>query len=160
MKPLGVCFHLGIDLTFAIPENARAKIAERTFAALSRVIDDRPEFRGAHAGHAPGAAPGRDVVPVPFSVMEAVVRREIDRHNREAGRKGQGAAGRSYEQIFQAGLATRIIRKPTKAQLYYASLIYTPASVDRWGRVQIDTWTYGGRKPSRTCWRGTERGRS
>ncbi|RNI15631.1 transposase domain-containing protein [Paracoccus pantotrophus] len=144
VKPLGVCFHLGIDLTFAIPKNARAKIAERTFAALSRVIDDRPEFKGAHAGHAPGAAPGRDVVPVPFSVMEAVVRREIDRHNREAGRKGQGAAGRSYEQVFQAGLAARIIRKPTKAQLYYASLIYTPASVDRWGRVQIDTWTYGG----------------
>lgn len=23
-------------------------------------------------------------------------------------------------------------------------MIYTPASVDRWGRVQINTWTYGG----------------
>lgn len=144
VKPLGVCFHLGIDLTFAIPKNARAKIAERTFATLSRVIDDRPEFKGAHAGHAPGAAPGRDVAPVPFSVMEDIVRREIDRYNREAGRKGQGAAGRSYEQMFQAGLADRIFRKPTVTQLYYAGLIYTPASVDRWGRVQIDTWTYGG----------------
>lgn len=89
VKPLGVCYHLGIDLTFAIPKNARAKIAERTFATLSRVIDDRPELKGAHAGH----VPGHDVVPVPFSVMENVVHREIDRHNREAGRKGQGAGG-------------------------------------------------------------------
>lgn len=144
VKPLGVCFHLGIDLKFAIPKNARAKIAERTFATLSRVIDDRPEFKGAHAGHAPGAAPGRNVVPVPLATMEEVVRREIDRHNREAGRKGQGAAGRSYEQIFNAGLSERIVRKPTAKQLYLASLIYTPASVDRFGRVQIDTWTYGG----------------
>lgn len=160
VKPLGVCYHLGIDLTFAIPKNARAKIAERTFAALSRVIDDRPEFKGAHAGHAPGAAPGRDVVPVPLAVMEAVVRREIDRHNREPGRKSQGAAGRSYEQIFHAGLAQRIVRKPTKAQLYYASLIYTPASVDRWGRVQIDAWTYGGPETQRTCGAISRRGRS
>lgn len=143
VKPLGVCFHLGIDVKFAIPKNARAKIAERTFATLSRVLDDRPEFKGAHAGHAPGAAPGRDVVPVPVATMEEVVRREIDRHNREAGRNGQGAAGRSYEQVFNAGLSECIIRRPTEKQLYLASLIYTPASVDRFGRVQIDTWTYG-----------------
>lgn len=156
VKPLGVCYHLGIDLTFAIPKNARAKIAERTFATLSRVIDDRPEFRGAHAGHAPGAAPGRNVVPVPFSVMEDVVQREIDRHNRELGRKGQGAAGRSYEQVFQTGLADRIFRKPTATQLYCAGLIYTPASVDRWGRVQVDSWTYGGPETQQTmlAWHG------
>lgn len=83
-------------------------------------------------------------MPVSSAVMEEVVRREINRHNREAGRKGQGAAGRSYEQVFQAGLADRAIRKPTAKQLYYAGLIYAPASVDRWGRVQIDTWSYGG----------------
>lgn len=46
VKPLGVCFYLGIDLTFALPKNRQAKIAERTFATLSRVIDDRPEFKG------------------------------------------------------------------------------------------------------------------
>lgn len=57
VKPLGICYHLGIDLHFALPGNGQAKIAERAFATLSRVIDDRPEFKGAHAGHAPGAAP-------------------------------------------------------------------------------------------------------
>ncbi len=144
VKPLGVCYHLGIEPIFAIPKNARAKIAERTFATLSRDLVDRPEFEAAHAGHAPGATPTKDVVPVPLAIAEAVIRRQIERHNRELGRKGQGAAGRSYEQIFRDGLAERIMRKPTVTQLYMASLIYTPASVDRFGRVQIDNWTYGG----------------
>ncbi len=143
VKPLGVCYHLGIETKFAIPKNAKAKIAERTFATLSRVIDDRPEFRGAHAGHVPGATPGKSVQPVALAVALAVIEREITRHNREEGRKGQGARGRSYEQMFRAGLTDRVLRKPTAQQLYYAGLIYTPASVDRWGRVQIATWTYG-----------------
>lgn len=143
VKPLGVCCYLGIDTKFAIPKNAKAKIAERTFATLSRVIDDRPEFRGAHAGHAPGATPGKAVQPVALAVALAVIEREITRHNREDGRKGQGARGRSYEQMFRAGLADRALRKPTAQQLYYAGLVYTPASVDRWGRVQVATWTYG-----------------
>lgn len=144
VKPLGVCFHLGIELTFAIPKNARAKIAERTFATLSRALDDRPEFAGAHSGHAPGASPDKDVVPVPLALAEKVIAREIARHNHETGRKAQGARGRSYAQMFREGLSTRIVRKPTAAQAYLASLVYTPASVDRWGRVHIDNWTYGG----------------
>lgn len=143
VKPLGVCYHLGIDLKFAIPKNAQAKIAERTFAALSRVVDDRPEFKEAHAGHAPGASPDADVVPVSFELAEQVVRREVDRHSFEEERNGQGARGRSYAQMFRAGVAQRISRIPTVQQLYYAGLIYTPASVDRWGRVQVSTWTYG-----------------
>lgn len=143
VKPLGVCYHLGIETKFAIPKNAKAKIAERTFATLSRVIDDRPEFRGAHAGHAPGATPDKAVQPVALVVALAVIGREIARHNREEGRKGQGARGRSYEQMFRAGLSDRVLRKPTALQLYYAGLVYTPASVDRWGRVRVATWTYG-----------------
>lgn len=143
VRPLGVCYHLGIEVKFALPKNAQAKIAERTFATLSRVIDDRPEFRGAHAGHAPGASAGKSVKPVSVEVALAVLEREIARHNREEGRKGQGAQGRSYEQVFRAGLANRLLIRPTEQQLYYAGLDYKPASVDRWGRIQVKTWTYG-----------------
>jgi len=64
VKPLGICHHLGIAIHFALPGNGQAKPAERCFASLSRVIDDRPEFKGAHAGHKPGAAPDARVVPV------------------------------------------------------------------------------------------------
>ena len=143
VKPLGICYHLGIDLHFALPGNGQAKIAERAFATLSRVIDDRPEFKGAHAGHAPGAAPDSRVVPVPMQQVEAVLRREVDRHNSEAGRRSHGARGRSYDAVCEAGLATRTKRVMTKWQGYLAGLIYTPVAVDRWGRVTVDGWTYG-----------------
>lgn len=140
IQPPGICKHLNIKLSFALPGNAQAKIAERTFAALSRVIDDRPEFKGAHAGHAPGAAPAANVVPVALELVEQVVRREIDRHNREAGRRSQGARGRSYQQVFEQGLETRIQRRATKRQLWLAGLIYSAVAVDRVGQMRIDGW--------------------
>jgi putative transposase len=144
VKPLGICHHLGIRMHFALPANGQAKFAERAFATLSRVIDDRPEFRGAHAGHAPGAAPGAGIVPVPVETARRVIEREIARHNSETGRRGQGMRGRSYGQVLDAGLAVRIRRQPTTWQLHVASLIYTDVAVDRHGRVQVDGWTYGG----------------
>lgn len=71
-KPLGIRHHLGIELRLALPADGQAKIAERTFATLSRAIDDAPEFAGADAGHAPGAAPDASVVPVPVDMARRV----------------------------------------------------------------------------------------
>lgn len=144
LKPFGICKIMGIDLHFALPKNAQAKIAERTFASLSRVADDRPEFKGAHAGHAPGASASRDVVPVPIDRALAVYGREIARHNSEAGRRAQGARGRSYAAVFEAGLAERTMRRPTARQLYLAGLVWKPVAVDRNGQVTVDGWVYGG----------------
>ncbi|MBF9050528.1 DDE-type integrase/transposase/recombinase [Roseobacter sp. HKCCD9010] len=143
VQPPGICKIMGINLTFALPKNAQAKIMERVFASLSRVVDDRPEFRGCHAGHAPGASPSADVVPIPVEDARKVIEREIARFNREPGRRGQGANGRSYEQVFQDGLDARIKRKPTAKQIYLAGLIYSPVSVDRFGQVRKYGWTYG-----------------
>lgn len=143
VKPLGICHHLGIAIHFALPGNGQAKTAERTFASLSRVLDDRPEFKGAHAGHKPGAAPDSSVVPVAVETALAVCEREVARHNAEAGRRGQGMKGRSYQAAFEAGLARRIKRTATARQLYLSGLIYTPVTVTRWGQVVIDGWTYG-----------------
>lgn len=144
VRPVGVCYHLGIDMRFALPGNAQAKIAERTFATLSRVIDDRPEFAQAHAGHAPGATPAAHIKPVPLAHAEDIIAREIARHNHEAGRTSQGAGGRSYADVFQDGLAARVQRIATTRQLYLASLVYVPRSVDRKGQIKADNWYYGG----------------
>ncbi|MEE4206238.1 MAG: transposase domain-containing protein [Erythrobacter sp.] len=135
VQPPGICHHLGIELKFALPKNAQAKLAERKFADFSRSIDDRPEFRGAHAGHAPGAAPNRAVTPVPVARLEAVLRREIERNNRERGRRGQGMNGRSYDEVFEATVAGRIKRTMTERQHYLAGLVYEPRSIDRHGRI-------------------------
>lgn len=88
VKPLGICHHLGIAIHFAMPCNGQAKTAERTFASLSRVLDDRPEFKGAHAGHKPGTAPDSLVVPIHFETALTVCTREVARHNAEPGRRG------------------------------------------------------------------------
>ena len=144
VKPLGICHHLGIKLHFALPGNGQAKVAERTFATISRTIDDRPEFKGAHAGHKPGASPDSNVVPIDVEQARAILVREVARHNAEQGRRGQGMKGRSYQAAFEAGMVNRIRRTPTARQLYLSGLIYTPVKVNRWGQVQIDTWTYGG----------------
>jgi len=144
VKPLGTCHHLGIAIHFAWPGNGQSKAAERSFGTLSRVIDDRPELKGAHAGHKPGAAPSANVVPVDLAAAKALLTREVARHNAEPGRRGQGMEGRSYQQAFVDGLAHRVRRQPTARQLYLSGLIYTPVAVDRFGQVRIANWTYGG----------------
>ena len=143
-EPPGACRHLGIELTFALPGRGQSKAAERTFATLSRAIDDRPEFKGAHAGHAPGASPGPGVRSVPVAEALRIIEREVGRHNREPGRRSQGARGRSYEAVFKAGLKGRATRRATAAQLRLAGLVYKPAAVDRHGQVTVGGWTYGG----------------
>lgn len=144
VRPIGICKILDIKIKFALPGNAQAKIAERIFASISRTIDDRPEFAGAHAGHNPGASPTASVVPVPIETVRHVVEREVIRHNSQTGRRSDGANGRSYDAVFDAGIANRTTRKMTARQLYLASLDYRPVAVDRVGQMKIDGWVYGG----------------
>lgn len=113
-----------------MPVNGQAETAERTFASLSRVLDDRPEFKGAHAGHKPGAAPDSSVVPASIETAQAVCAREVARHNSEPGRRGQGMRGRSCQ--AEAGLAKRVRRTPAQRQLCLSGRVYTLVKVNRW----------------------------
>lgn len=81
---------------------------------------------------------------MPLDVAQEVIRREVARHNAQGGRRGQGMNGRSYQAAFEAGLSERVRRTATARQLWLASLVYTPVTPDRWGRVTVDGWTYGG----------------
>ena len=162
IQPPGICQIMGIKLHFALPSGpdhvgGKAKMAERVFATLSRSLDDRPEFKGAHAGHKPGASPTKGVTAIPRDDAVQIITREVRRYNAQTGRKAQGANGRSYEQVFRDGLGERIVRKPTARQLYLAGLIYKPVAVDRFGRVQVHGWTYGGASTQEALlpWHGT-----
>lgn len=140
---------MGIELRFALPGNAQAKIAERVYATLSRSVDDGPEFKGAHAGHQPGASPSQKVTPVPVELAKAILTREIGRYNRETGRKNQGAKGRSYDRVLRDGLVQRDqlgrpVRRPSARQLYLAGLVWKPVTVDRNTQITLNGWAYGG----------------
>ncbi|WP_340214011.1 transposase domain-containing protein [Dinoroseobacter shibae] len=149
VQPMGICEVLGIDVQFALPGNAQAKIAERLYAIMSRSDDDGPDFKGAHTGHKPGARPNSETNPIPVDECKALLARGVRRLNREEGRRNQGAQGRSYDQVLRDGLTKRAelgrpVRYPTKDQLYRAGLIWTPATVDRNTQIKVDHWTYGG----------------
>jgi putative transposase len=144
VQPLGVCYHLGIKLDFHKPDNAKAKLAERTFSSISRVIDDRPEMKGIHAGHGVAGKPDQDGKPLTLDKANRLIAREIARYNAEPGRRSQGANGRSYDQHFADDLAKQIRRVMTERQGYLAGLIYSPAAVDRVGQITAEGTIYGG----------------
>ncbi|WP_203228123.1 hypothetical protein, partial [Roseovarius dicentrarchi] len=73
-------------------------------------------------------------MPIDIDTARRIIGREIARYNAEPGRRSQGARGRSYDDIFAAGLSHRVVAKPTARQAYLAGLIYTPVAVDREGR--------------------------
>jgi len=83
------------------------------------------------------------VTPIALDEVRRIFAREVNRHNAETGRRGQRMRGRSYREVFEAGVKLRTRRVATARQLYLAGLIDTPVAVDRRGRVSVDGWTYG-----------------
>lgn len=73
---LEACKILGIRTQFATTGKAKAKIAGRTFAPLSCMVYDRPRFASAHEGHAPGASPAVDRIPVSIEQLRAIHKHE------------------------------------------------------------------------------------
>lgn len=142
-EPPGVCHLLGINVRFAKPENGRTKIVERSFRDTSRRIDQAPELAGAHAGSRIDRKPDGQIKPAPLSLLEEVFGRELAYHNSRK-RRGGFAKGRSFEDVYLDSMTGQARRLATERQLYLASLIYKPASVDRNGRVKVEGWTYGG----------------
>ncbi|MFN3721889.1 MAG: transposase domain-containing protein [Paracoccaceae bacterium] len=141
-EPPGVCDQLRIHVRFAKPANGQAKIAERSFAETAKRIDEAPEFKGAHSGSRIDRKPEGKREPVEFATLQAVHDREIAYHNARK-RRGGLAKGRSFAQLYHDGMAGQIKRVATERQLYLATLLYKPASVDRNGRVKVEGWTYG-----------------
>jgi putative transposase len=141
-EPPGVCKQLDIDVLFARPENGQTKKVERSFAETAKRIDEAPEFMGAHAGSRIERKPQGTCKPVTFETVQEVRAREFAYHNARK-RRGGFAKGRSFVQLYQDGMAGQIVRVATERQLYLATLLYKPASVDRHGRVKVEGWTYG-----------------
>lgn len=141
-EPPGACKVLGINIRFAKPENGRTKLVERSFRETSRRIDQAPEFAGAHAGSRIDRKPAGKIVPLALEAIEEVSAREVAYHNARK-RRGGFAKGRSFEAVYLDSMAGQIKRVASERELYEASLIYKPVSVNHEGRFTVNGWTYG-----------------
>ena len=141
-EPPGLCHHLGIEVRFTKPANGQTKLLERSFRETGKRNDAAPEFKGAHNGSSPGRKPDAKIRPVPIVTVRAVHARELAHHN-DRKRQAGFAKGRSFNQVFDEGRIGQIHRIASERQLYLASLIYKPVSVDRNGRFKVSGWTYG-----------------
>lgn len=131
--PVGVLTALGCDVRFTRPYSGRSKPIERAFRDLCDHGAKHPEFQGAYTGNSPVAKP-EDYASraVPLDVFKAVVGDVIRRHNAKVGRRSRVCRGvLSFDQAYEASLATALIRKATDAQLRMCLLAHEAVTADK-----------------------------
>lgn len=143
-EPAGLLKTLGVKAVFATPYWGQAKPIERAFRNFAHDVAKRAEFEGAYTGHNPVAKPENyGSRAIPFAEFEAIVRREIAHYNAQLGRTGQGMNGRSFDQVFEAGLERRPMRKLVEPQLRLCMLASKKVSMDQAsGAVTIEGHRY------------------
>ena len=126
--PLGIFILLGIEVTAALPYNARAKPIESFWRTLAEM--DR-RFDGAYVGNRPGARPEdcdpRNAVPIErylATIKEALAIYHAQEH------RGDAMDGRSPSAIYEELLAKTPVRSPTREQLRLAMLAAEQVKLD------------------------------
>ena len=131
--PVGVLTAAGCDVRFTRPYSGRSKPIERAFRDLCENGAKHPEFQGAYTGNTPMAKP-EDYASraVPLDVFTAVINDVIRRHNARVGRRTRVCRGvLSFDQAYQASIATAVITRPTEAQLRMCLLAHESVTADR-----------------------------
>ncbi len=116
-EPAGVLKTLGVEVHFTTPYSGQSKPIERAFRDLCEQVSKHPAFHGAWTGNSPENKPenyGSRAVPI--EKFLEVLDRQIDDHNRTAGRRAANCRGRSFAQTFAESYATAPIRKATPSQ--------------------------------------------
>ncbi|MFD3263359.1 transposase domain-containing protein [Phenylobacterium ferrooxidans] len=143
-EPAGLLKTLGIKALFATPYWGQAKPIERAFRNFAHDIAKGPEFVGAYTGHNTTSKPENyGSRAVPYAEFAHVVARELAFYNDQAGRRGAGMNGRSFNQVFEAGMAGRAPRMLTPEQLRLCMLASKPVSMDpKSGAVTVEGHRY------------------
>ena len=98
----------------------QAKPVERAFSAkdLGETIDKHPRAAGAWTGPNPMEKPANydESHALPWETFMAVVADGVGGHNARTGRRTEAAAGRSFDDVWEAELATTPVRRLTRAQ--------------------------------------------
>ena len=132
------------NIHFTIPYSGRSKPIERAFRDLCEDIAKDPRLAGAYTGPGPERKPhDYGSRAIPLERFRQVVADGIAQHNSRRGRRGQGMHGRSFDEVFQAGLAAGPARKLSPEALsrwLLAPAIVTPRASD--GSVEVHKTRY------------------
>lgn len=142
-EPTGIIPALGINPIWATPYHGQAKPIERQFRDFCEDIAKHPAFAGAWTGNNPMAKPENyQSKAVDFDLFVEIVSEEIRRNNQRMGRQTEMAAGKSFDDVFEASYAVAPIGKATEAQLRLALLSSEVLRVQRNGAINFAGNTY------------------
>jgi putative transposase len=131
-EPTGILTALGIRIHWAQPYRGQSKPIERAFRDLCDTIARHPALAGAYTGNHIDAKPenyGSRAVPI--DVFAELVERGIAAHNARQGRRSEMAAGRSFDDVFEASYIRHPVGKASPEQLRLALLAADEVSADR-----------------------------
>jgi transposase InsO family protein len=117
--PRGLLATLGIEQHFTLPYSGQSKPIERAWGDLAEEIAKHPSMAGAYTGNNPTNKPANyGSRTVTLEELRAHVACCIAEYNGRPGRETETAAGRSFDETFEASMADpgTIVRRPTAAQ--------------------------------------------
>lgn len=118
--PPGLLNQLGVNVHWAKPYSGQSKPIERGWRDFASSIAKHPAFANCYTGPSVANKPHNygDIVPVPYKVWEKIVNDGIKEHNAREGRRTRVCRGiYSFDQVFEESFATRLVAKPSPAQL-------------------------------------------
>ena len=116
-----------------------AKPIERAFRDLGEEIDKHPRAAGAYTGPHPLAKPANcdKSNALPWEAFQAIVLDGVARHNARPGRRTEAAAGRSFDETWEAEIATAPVRRLTRNQAALLLLAAESTKVQESGVFQL-----------------------
>ena len=153
VRHLGMTPHnTGVDRTDAGKGRGRgrAKPVERAFRDWGDAIDKHPRAAGAWTGANALAKPenygGR---ALPWETFVAVVADGVREMNARPGRRTEAAAGRSFDETWEAEIATAPVRRLTQAQMALLLAAAESTRVDNSGCFRLRAGKGAGLPPNR-----------
>lgn len=139
----GVLTMLNVDVTWATPYNGKAKPIERFWQTLTAMAK-RTEFVGAYCGNKIDNRPEEHDIKnaVDVSLFERLLHEEIEAYHARAHR-GDSMDGRSPRQVYEALMASTVVRQPAASQVRRCTLAAQPIKLNRHGEFFILENRYG-----------------
>ncbi|MGH8426377.1 MAG: transposase domain-containing protein [Gammaproteobacteria bacterium] len=104
--PIGIMPQMGTEVRFVQPGHGQSKPIERANRELRERVDVHPQFEGR-------GTPGR---PIPIADFVTLMEAEFAAYNAKSARRVPNAAGRSFDETFNASYSSAPIRKATAEQ--------------------------------------------